>query len=403
MAFNIIPKKIDSLFALAEDMADGAATHGATIGLLQNSETRIRGDLNPARTAYQNYQGAKATKEARTKTQSIADFEGKAFIGAAKNVLMPSLGSSWSAAWGTAGFINSLAVPSTLAERMNLLASLRDYFTANPGKEIAALNVTAAIGGIRFTALSDARSAANNAVAEVGSARAAWLTARKALEKRMRGLIYELGQLVNDEDPVWHAFGLTPPASETTPDAPDGLILVLGPDNSVLASWEDVSNADYYRVYVEQGGSAGGFVAEPTTFGDNDATLGPYSPGQLIRIKVAAVSGSLEGPASAVAEITLVNNGGGPGSPAAPGAPVLTVGPGGQVSLTWTAVAGALYYKIYQLIIGPGADFSFVGNASGTSATLSSLPPGATIRVRLIATHATGDSQPGPYAEITLP
>jgi hypothetical protein len=51
MASNILPFLIISLFGLAENMADGAAAHGGAIGLLQNTEARIRADLTAAQAA----------------------------------------------------------------------------------------------------------------------------------------------------------------------------------------------------------------------------------------------------------------------------------------------------------------------------------------------------------------
>lgn len=404
MARNVIPDRIDQLFALAENMADGAALHGGAVGLLQNTEARIRADFDPARADYQAFSLAKDAKIALTAAQAAADAQARAFIGAAKNALMPSLGNSWSSTWATAGFIHSLAIPSTLPERLSLVGSLRDYFTANPAKEIAALNVTAAQAATRFTALSDAHSAANNAVHTVGQAKAAWLAARKVLEKRMRGLIDELGQLVEDDDTVWYAFGLTPPAAETTPDAPENLTLTEGPGHSLLVDWDDTPRADHYRVYVELVGGSGGFVAEPTTFADSDALLGPYPPGQTIRVKVSAVSGGLEGPASDVAEITLAsgNGGGGNGTLAAPGQPSLVAVNSTDLTATWSGVPGAMFYNVYKEI-GSGSGFVLAGPTTISQISLTGLPPGSTVRVRVTAANADGESAPSPHAEITLP
>ena len=50
MAANPLPPGIDNLFTLAEDMADGLIAHEATIGILQNTEARMRADLTAART-----------------------------------------------------------------------------------------------------------------------------------------------------------------------------------------------------------------------------------------------------------------------------------------------------------------------------------------------------------------
>jgi hypothetical protein len=169
--------------------------------------------------------------------------------------------------------------------------------------------------------------------------------------------------------------------------------------------WADVANADHYRVYVQVVGVDAGFVDQPGVRTESDATLGPYQPGQTVRVKVSAVNGGLEGPASSVAEITLTgggNGGGGNGVPATPGQPTLTALSGGQVQVNWTAVANTQYYIVQKMLIGTDLEFVDAGNVSGgaTSSLLSSLPPDETLHVRLIAINAAGPSPPGPHAEV---
>ncbi|MCA9165006.1 MAG: hypothetical protein KDA62_18565 [Planctomycetales bacterium] len=303
MAVNPTPTAIDQLFALSEDMADGAAANGQTVGLLQNTEARIRADMDGARAAQQAYLESRNAKTLATAAQRVADSNGRAFIGTAKNVLTPSLGSEPSPEWSLAGFVSSLAIPKSIAERMSLLGTLRDYFTSRPQYENAPLNVTAAQAGALFTALSDARSASNASVAAVGQARVAWSAARATLERRVRGLIDELEQLISPDDPVWYAFGLNPPAADQTPSAPEGPSLIVHV-LTIFADWDDVPNAERYRVLVQIDGIDADFraVESPT---DSDATLGPFLPGQTVRVKVTAVRGNLESAASEVATIVI--------------------------------------------------------------------------------------------------
>lgn len=308
MAQNVIPMGMDDLFTLAEDAADGAAAYGVAVGLKQNDEAALRATLAAARTARTAFLLTQTAKQTLYAAQKSADDNARAFIGLAGKVLGNYLGSRWSMDWAATGFPNqSTAVPGSITERQALLPSLQTYFTNHPGHENAPLNVTAAQAGTLFTALSDARSAVNAGLVDTGQKRAAQTEAVGMLRKRLRGLIEELALLLEDDDPRWLAFGLNMPGADVTPEGPTALVLTPGPEHSVYANWDDVSNADYYRVYVETGAPGSGFVAVPTTFADSDATLGPYSPGQTIRVKVTAVSGVLEGPASDVAEITLIS------------------------------------------------------------------------------------------------
>lgn len=306
MAENPIPKDLELMFALGEDMADGLATHAATIGIFQNTEARVRTDLAAARTAYENFINARANKRTLVTAQTLADSNGKAFILSAVGVLKNFLGTSWSEAWEPAGFINeSLAMPSTLAARQTVLAALGSYFTGHATHENAPLGVTAVIAGTRFTALSDARSAVNNALADVGTKKVLRDAAVRTLYKRMRGLIDELGQLLEDDDPRWPAFGLVPPGASLIPDPPDSLILVAGPGLGTLqVDWADVPLATRYRVFKQVVGVDADFV-HVVTVTESDAEISGLPPGATVRVRVTSANDAGESAPSATAEIVM--------------------------------------------------------------------------------------------------
>ncbi len=304
MAENPIPTKYDSLIALAEDAADGASAHEGAIGLLQNTEAAIRADLAALEAAQHDFQTARQTSISRTTAQRTADSNGKAFIAAAKNVLKPALGEQWSTAWAPTGFTTSLETPSKLPARQTLLGALRDYLTANPTRENAPLNVTAAQATTLHTALSDARSAVKTGLVDRGKKKAARNVAQKALRKRLSGLVGELDQLLAGDDPIWLAFGLNMPDSDVTPDAPSDLELTFGGDGEVLVDWDDVAGADHYRVFKQEVGVDGDFVAAGSP-SDSDFTIEGLTAGNTLRVRVSAVNGSLEGPASEVEEIVV--------------------------------------------------------------------------------------------------
>ncbi len=390
MATNTIPEKYDVLVALGEDAADGAAAHESAIGLLQNTEARIRSDLTALESAQQDFQTARSASLALTAAQRTADSNGKSFIESAKNVLAPVLGKQWSTAWAPTGFVTSLAIPRKLPERQTLLAALRDYFTANPAQENAPLNVTAAQATTLHTALSDARSAVNAGLVARGQKKAARNTAQRALRKRLSGLVGELGQLLGPNDPKWLAFGLNMPGGETTPDAPSELVLTLGGPGEVLVDWDDVTNADHYRVFKQEVGVDADFVQVGSP-DDSDFTIDGLTGGNVLRMKVSAVSGSLEGPTSDVAEITV----GG-----APAGGVTLTGQwdamAQQAELQWTASSDPNLQN-YQPRYTPGATFDegsyFDMNAQAPGTTQMTttdglLSPGdvATYRVYVVLT-----------------
>lgn len=290
MASNTLPSGLDALFTLAEDLADGLSAHAAAIGILQNTETKVRADLLATTTAQTNYLSAQAAKIGLTTAQTVADSNGKAFIGITRDVLAVTLGGQWSQLWDATGFPNqSLAVPAKTADRQALLAALQAYLTANPAKENAPLGVTAAAGGMLFTALSDARSAVNAGLVESGQKKALRDTAETTLRKRMRGAIDELGQLLDDLDPRWYAFGLIPPGLSDQPDQPADLVLTAGAPGSVLADWSDAARAVSYRVYKQIVGVDANFVLA-ITVSDSDCTLSGLPSGATVKVKVIAVN-----------------------------------------------------------------------------------------------------------------
>jgi len=306
MATNTLPRGIDELFTLAEDMADGLNAHAVAIGILQNTEAKVRADLLAARTAETNYGNAQAAKKALTDTQTVADSNAKAFIGITRDVLAVTLGGQWSQVWVPTGFPNqSLAIPSKMGDRQALLAALQAYLTANPTKENAPLGVTAAQAGTLFTALSNARSAVNAGLVESGQKKALRDTAELALRTRLRGTIDELDQLLEDLDPRWYAFGLVPPGLSDQPDQPADLVLTAGAAGSVLADWSDAARATGYRVYRQVVGVDPDFVLS-VSVSDSDCTLTGLPSAATVKVKVIAVNADGdESPPSDIQQIVV--------------------------------------------------------------------------------------------------
>ena len=305
MNSNRLPDPIDQLFTLAEDMADGCHAHEVTVGLKQNMEADMRAALDPAVAAQADFKAAQTAKTALSTAVTVADSNAKAFIGASRRVLINYLGDGYSQKWDATGFPNqSTAVPGTQAERQALLLSLKNYFTANAAQENAPLNVTAARAQLLFTALSDARSAAadgNNVAGQKKNLRDA---AEKSLRTRMTGLIGELGQLLDDNDPLWLAFGLNMPGATNLPDQADSLVLTAGGAGVVLADWSDASRATRYRVF-KQVVTVDAELVHVTNVTDSDYTFTGLPSGQTLRVRIIAANDAGEAPPSITAEIAV--------------------------------------------------------------------------------------------------
>lgn len=290
MASNRLPDKLDLLFALAEDMADGLNQHETPVGVKQNTEAVIRAALAAARAAETTYGECKVAKKTASTAVAAADSAGRVFIMNARKRLSKFLGEAASAEWESAGWPpGSTATPSTQDERFTLLASLKAYFTAHPAHESVDMEVTAALADAACTAVSTARAALGQKITESGQAKAARDVAEANLRKRMTGLITELETLLPPDDARWHAFGLNRPADEETPEAPSFTTVAAGPNSTLLVDWDDSLRADRWRVWIKVAGVDNDFRAVVSVT-ESDATLSGLTAGASVEVRVTSVN-----------------------------------------------------------------------------------------------------------------
>jgi len=313
MASNIIPRTYAKVVSLAEDAADGATTLGTAVGLAQNTAVKIRADLvaltgnataTPPTVGAQNlYDTAKAAKTAAAAAERAAEKAARTLVAGAVDVLKHYLGRQWSGAWAAAGFTEgSLAVPD---DPLPVLGKLRAYFAGHATQENAGLGVTAATLTAQATALSDARSANNNAATALKTAKDNRDAAQAAVIKRLSGLLSELGELLADDDPRWDAFGFERPADGEQPGAVETLTVTAGGAGSVYADWGDARRAERYRVWRQIVGVDPEPVIVELTPHDSEVTLTGLPSGKDVMVSVAGVNAAGEGPActSAAARI----------------------------------------------------------------------------------------------------
>ena len=290
MASNALPDKRDRLFALGEDMCDGAHTHEVAIGLKQNLEAVVRPALDTARAAEAAYGACQVIRKAANAALTGADNAARIFITNARRRLAMFFGEKYSTEWSAAGWpANSTGVPRTQDERFNLVNSLKIYLTATPAHASTDMGVTVAAAGTVYTTLSDARAALDQKVTESGQAKATREAAEANLRKRMKGMITELDTLLGAEDPLWHAFGLNRPADEETPEAPTVTTSTPGSAGILHVDWDDPLRADRYRVWLLIVGTDTDFNAVDTVY-DSDATLSGLTTGSTVQIRVTSVN-----------------------------------------------------------------------------------------------------------------
>ena len=125
--------------------------------------------------------------------------------------LKPVLGQQWNSAWNAAGFIGgSLAVP---ANPQPMLQLLRGYYEANPTQEVANVNGWPARRRRARRRPRPSRGGNGEQPEQHGCRHGAveFQEGMTTARTRASGLLAELGQLLDDKDPRWLAFGFELP------------------------------------------------------------------------------------------------------------------------------------------------------------------------------------------------
>ena len=300
---NEIPKPYDPLVQLLADAADGAHTHGVAIGLKQNTEATLRTDLEkltgkpegpggvppavPGLKALWN--AAKANKSAKTADFRTAQSNGRALAMTCIGTLKPKLGQTWGSAWNAAGFTGgSIAVPANPGSK---LQQLRAYYSANASSEVANVNgiaCTAVACDAAAKAIGKAESDSNQSNTDAGIAQANFDEGLLAARQRASGLLAELGQVLEDNDPRWLAFGFEMPGSPAAPEVPANVVTAPGAagTRTLYIHWDDARRADGYRVIVTNTADSAELANQLSQ--DAEATIVNLPAGATVSIAVSA-------------------------------------------------------------------------------------------------------------------
>jgi hypothetical protein len=321
MADNSSPTSYDPLIQALEDAADGAHTHGATIGLVHNDETHIRTDLislvgkpagpggvPPAVPGFKAlWNAAQTNKSAKTAAFRTVCSNARLFVHTCIRSLFPVLGESWNAQWNAAGFTGgSLAVPTN---PLTLLQQMRAYYIANPTRESTVQGVACTAVACEATAqaISDAESASNQSNTDSGTAYKNYQNGIAAGRARLSGLRDELDQLISDDDDRWYAFGFDKPSDPSTPEVPANLTAVAGAAGSktVIADWDDARRADSYRLRAVTKADGKEVANEIVSDSQISFALTKAAAGAVVVLTVTGRNSAGESPASDPVEIQV--------------------------------------------------------------------------------------------------
>ena len=270
MSTNATPKNPKVLRARCHDLADGLHEKQAEIGILQNTEAKVRADLEkiegdplaPAgsdarKGSFARYEACKQVAAAAEHTvMVVSDGAIVAFLTTAQGCLEIIYGKGFSPDWAAAGWPNgSTEIPRTHDQRLTLCASLRAYLAAHPTHERPAvapyISFTEAEALARHALLSNARAAANTAAGNQEACRLVMVADEKALAKRFSGTVGECTQLLPPASPLWESVGLNTPANPTPPLAVTGCTATPAGIAKLLVQWPPARRAEAYRVMMK--------------------------------------------------------------------------------------------------------------------------------------------------------
>ncbi len=300
---NYTPVKDSDLLTSAQDLAHGEELIGNELDVAQNKSVKLNADIADLIGKRAGYEIAKDQLAVyREAIQSVYK-TGRTFMGLSRDMFKPRLGTEFSDSWKLVGFEDTLALPATPAQMQLALQTIKNYFTANPTYEVAALNLTSAHAQALFDQLSAARGAVYNQEMVVSAAKDARDAASTKLRLRYRGFIDELSQLLGPSDQRWKVFGLNVPDAPATPDIVEGVKATLIGPTAVALKWNAAARADYYRVFTKIHGLVTEYVAVGSP-ADLDFTIENLPSNTAIDIVVTAVNAGGE---TSYSEVVTIN------------------------------------------------------------------------------------------------
>ncbi len=305
MAKNALPANIGDLIKLGNKMVGGLTALGQSLNITQLLAATLQTQLNAFAAAQMDFNTTRDARQAASTVCTDLHTDIGAWLLKARDVLLPYLGRSWSAAWIPAGFTDhSTAVPKYIGDQLNLLGQLSAYFTANPDYEDAAVGITGAAGNTLKTNSNAADSAFDLAKTTAATKKDARDAALEALKGSMRMLVRILEELLDADDTRWTTFGLNIPDADTTPAAPTNLTANFADGPVLLAACDAVPLATRYRWRIKLVGLETEFRLAASTKSPL-AQLDKVLPGQSVELIVQAANQTLQSLPSESVFVTL--------------------------------------------------------------------------------------------------
>ncbi|MBI5685418.1 MAG: fibronectin type III domain-containing protein [Verrucomicrobia bacterium] len=305
MASNRLPDSRRSLSYLAKDAADGVARHGAAIGIQQNTQDAIRADWKAHDDASSAYLSARVDALNATKTLNAACADGRKWLLMARDVFKTVFGKKPGKVWRGVGWPeHTTAVPRDDGKLAIIIESSGKYLADHPELEAPSLGLTAARAEALAKALRAARSNRNHKKAERMRTKQERAAAEKKLRRRMRGVIGELGQLLDPQAGHWKSFGLKQPGKPDSPPKVKNTRAKAVGGGRLLVEWDAAARAEYYQIHLMVLGRDTEFALLESPR-DRQKMLDGLPVDATVRLKVRAMNETGHSPFGEVVEVVV--------------------------------------------------------------------------------------------------
>ncbi len=294
MSANLIPPAIGAFIQFAIKLCQGIIAKGTQVPITLVTAPAMQAHIDACATAEDNFGIARQAVKDAYAILNPANKDLLGWLNTARPMLVTHFGYRWSADWAAAGFVNnSTAIPRRITDRLAVARAIIAFLTLNPTFEMPAIGLTAANGDYLRGAVQDAQQTVNDKEQALKDSNdLIRQPARDALLTDVRAVIKNLGGKLKPNNPLWLAFGLEMPATNTTPGKPAGLI--AQPDlttGAIILTCDPLPYGERFRWRGREAGSGLPYQLIARSAGSTARTK-PFMAGMTLEIMVQAVNGS---------------------------------------------------------------------------------------------------------------
>ncbi len=247
---NKITKSPAQLIPQITSVIPGITSYGAILGFPETYEATLTEKKAELVSLDEQYEQGKLDLGTSRKAKQLAITNGRSHFRTVRELLRPTLTSTYSQLWDAFGFTGSLALPNTVDKLVLALTKLGSHLTANPDLGVAESNLVAAKTLALENALTTANAAVNKKKADRQRLHEGRLVAAAEVRLLVREVLSMLHLKLTPLDARWTEFGFNKPGAQPIPPVPVDVTAVLIGTNAISIKWPPVVRAEHCRIWA---------------------------------------------------------------------------------------------------------------------------------------------------------